>query len=328
MNKISEKINYQQLVIDLLIFLRKDKSQREFSKILGYSFNQVGKWESGVTALKWNDFIKITEILNLPIEKSFRHLFSSSEGPISPINTLRIFSDGLNLVEAPHFKKKEYLKNWLSGKSTPRLEQVLEMIDSRPAILVGWLSYFIDCSQIASLKKSYASFELLLSMIGNDPNCVFVNAALMLDGYKKLPKHNDEYVASHAACTVKELRKTLTTLKKLKIISFDGLYYLPSQFDFSFSRLPIAKIRNVTKYATELAAKKYPTKPIVIDKKITPNRSVSSYRVVAMSEEASIKVNDLVLKFHNEVANIVEKDYFAKTNVQLIVLHSFATNIN
>lgn len=327
MNKKSEITNYEILSIEILILLRGDRSQREFSHLLGYSFNQVGKWESGVTKFKWSDFVDMALILKLPIETSFRQLFWSSEGSITPKNTLKILEAGLNLQEALDFKNKYMIKKWIAGTSSPSLSQVLETIDTRPAVLIGWLSYFIDCSQLNSLKKAYLAFELRLKMISDDPNCVFVNAALKLDLYKKFPKHNEEFLAENAACSIKELRKTISTLKKLDIITFDGSFYSPSPFDFSFSRLPIAKIRNVTKYATDLAAKKYPVKPIVIDRKKTPNKSISSYRVAAMSEEASIKVNDLVSKFHNDVADIVDKDYFSKTNVQIIVMHSFASNI-
>ncbi len=44
--------------------------------------------------------------------------------------------------------------------------------------------------------------------------------------------------------------------------------------------------------------------------------------------EAARKVGELVARFHSEVADVVGNDSGEKQNVQIILLHSFASNLN
>jgi transcriptional regulator with XRE-family HTH domain len=323
----SYKGDYDFLVREIIIVLRGKISQRSLSKKLGFSFNQVGKWESGFTNIKWDDFLNLCLHLNLPIENSFQLLFYYSFEKFNIKSSLVCLEKFLGLSSNSEYIENKEIKKWISGKVAPHFSSILRAFDTRPSMLIGWLSFFLDCSKIYSLKKSYEEFLLRIDTVLNDPNCVYVNAALQLRFYKDLKFHDDKLLASHAACSVSELRKTLALLNEHGIISFDGKKYIACAFDFSFSALPMLKLRSLTKYTTELAAHRYSLIPAKVNPVRTPNLSVSSVRVTAMSSSASRQVAELIAKFHNEMANIVKEDRLPKDNVQIFILHSFASNI-
>lgn len=323
------EIDFERLAQEVLVQLRGDQTQRELSQKLGFSFNQVGKWEAGVTHPKWVDFLRLIEVLKIaPAQSAFKRFFWAFEGDFNVPRTIEAIEKAVLLSAHPEYSDRGLPQRWIKGELSPDLAAVFKAMDTRPAILLGWLSTFLDCSKLSTIAKPYANFAARIESVFQDPNCIYVNAALDLPIYQKLDHHDEALLAEHAACTVPRLRKTLKTLQAFGIIRFDGRKYLPGVFDYSFSGLPSAKLRSFTKYTTELAARRYPTERIFIDPEKTPNISVSSARVAALSSDAAKKVRELVLRFHNEVAEIVEKDHFAKDNVQVILLHSFASNIN
>lgn len=319
--------DYDFLVREIIIALRGDLSQRSLSKKLGFTFNQVGKWESGFTHVKWDDFLNLCLQLNLPVENSFRLLFFGNYEKFSVTSSLLGLDKFLGLSSNLDYSENKELKKWISGTVVPHFSSVLRALDTRPSVLIGWLSFFLDVSKVTSLKKSYGEFLLRIDTVLSEPNCVYVNAALQLRFYKDLESHDEVLLASHAACSVSELRKTLILMKNQGIISFDGRKYIACPFDFSFSSLPMLKLRSLIKHTTDLAAKRYSLIPAKVNPIKTPNLSVSSVRVTAMSATASRKAGDLIAKFHNEMANIVKEDHLPKDNVQICIVHSFASNI-
>ena len=324
----SQAINYEKLAGEILRSLRGTRTQRQCSELLGYSFNQVGKWESGATHIKWEDFIHVAEALQIPIAKHFNAFFWLSEGEFSASSAIKHLAVQLSLPPRKSPAARAVMKRWLSGSSSPDFAEVLKMIDSQPAVLIGWLALFVDCASVPGLRARYAIWQLEVESVLSDPRCVFINAALELQSYKDLPIHSDRFLVEHACCDADTVQKTLATMLAKNAATFDGKKYYPShQFEFSLS--PNAKLRGLTKYTTELAASRYPVVPATQSTEQQPrNASVGSVRVVPMSQAAAKKVSELIAHFHNAVGKIVKEDSDLKTNVQIMLMHSFPSNIN
>lgn len=75
-NSIETPDFYSQLSREIIIHLRGGRTQTELSSLLGYSFNQVSKWESGATLFLWQNFIDLNEALQLPWSKNFNDCFA------------------------------------------------------------------------------------------------------------------------------------------------------------------------------------------------------------------------------------------------------------
>lgn len=68
-------------------------------------------------------------------------------------------------------------------------------------------------------------------------------------------------------------------------------------------------------------------RPAIQKTKLQPF-SLTSVRVVPLSAPVTKGVMGLILKFHNEAGQITKENSLPKSNVQVILAHSFASNIN
>ncbi|MCB0392449.1 MAG: DUF4423 domain-containing protein [Bdellovibrionales bacterium] len=319
------KVNYQILSQEILTELRGGLSQRELSQLLGFSFNQVGKWESGATKIKWNDFLLICEKLNVPLTNYFSYYFNR---PIETIDLNNISSSILASFSTVDLNNKDVLKilkKWAAHKSQIYLIDFLKILDSYPSSLFAWLMLFVDCSKIDSIKQQYNHFNNCMDAVADNPLLIYVNAALKVNEYQMLKEHDELILAKHACIQVSHLKKSLNILLDLGIIHYDGKKYHPCKFDFSFSNLKHRKLRKFHKYCTVLAGDGYPLTPMPIDTYRDVNISSTSSRVNAISKEASDKIGKLIAKFHNEVTDVIQNDHGIKNNVQIILLHSFSS---
>ena len=322
------RLDYQKLASQIIFLLRGDLTQRALSEMMGFSFNQVGKWESGATHIKWNDFFRLCEAVQIPIERHLRYSFWTLDSDFSPLIALRAIDTNINYASLTEKEAHPTLKKWLNGTQVPDFSDVLKIMGKKTAVLFGWLSLFINCEKIAVLQGPYEEFLKNMDSVLNDPLVVYMNAALQLEDYKKLEFNDDNFLAEHCACTKEEAQHALKTLLQYGLIHFDGKKYEPSSFDFSFAGIRHYKLRGLTKHTTMLASRRYSLTQMFNDPTKVRNLSQSSVRVVALSKEASMKVGELISKFHSDVGQIVQQDKNPKDNVQVMLIHSFASNIN
>ncbi len=322
------RIDYKSLSIELIKELRGKLTQRALSQKLGFSFNQIGKWEKGITQIKWADFLSMAQALEVPIETSIRRSFWNLKSEFSSITTLEAIDINVNSFTAPDQQFQLQRKKWILGVVQPDLPEVLQLIGTRSAVLLGWLSQFVDCCKLVTIKDHFAVFSKILETVMKNPLTVYVNAALMLEEYKTMDQHSDKWLAQHSACSVKALQQVLKLLLNHRLIHFDGRKFHPSTFDFSFAGLRSSKIRSLIHFSTALAANRYPLEPVLFDRSQIKNKCQSSIRVAALSPAASEKISELLTRMHSEIGDIVAKDNLPKENVQVILTHSFCSNFN
>ncbi len=326
--QLDSRLDYQCLAREVIRALRGSLRQRELSEKLGYTFNQVGKWESGATQIKWDDFLRLGNTAGTDMEKFFRYSFWIKDLEFNAYTSLKSLESaiGLHAIKDPSIQLIR--RKWLKGAAMPDLADVLKLMGTQLPVLLGWLSLFIDCKTLPTLRGTYAAFLQSLDSIFSRPHIAYVNAALQLEVYKDLSFHDENLLAEHSACSVSELREALKTLISYGLITYDGKIYHPCPFDFSFAGLRHPKLRGLTKISTDLVARRYPLQPIQIDSQKVQNACRSSVRVKALSKGASQQIAELIAKFHNEVGEVVRGDHGPKTNVQVILIHSFTSNFN
>lgn len=69
-----DKLNYEMLTMKVIKTLRGSCTQLELSKMLGYSYNQYTKFESGLKVFRISDFFKVCEVLKRPLRPVFLEL--------------------------------------------------------------------------------------------------------------------------------------------------------------------------------------------------------------------------------------------------------------
>jgi len=322
----SEKreIFFQKVSEEIVRALRGNFNQREFSKMLGFSFNQVGKWENGSTRIKWSDFLHVANVLKLPLEKKFRYFLWNFQGPFDGMSTMMVLLSHRQHLQLPWPSIK--IRRWKKGESSPDFSDILHLLALSPAEFFSFFADFVDFSKIESLKADYEKYQIRLSIVAADPLCVYVNAALQLNQYKESPRHDENLLMEHSTCDLQQLRNALELMSKAGIVTFDGNKYYPCGFDFRMGSLRADEMRYLIKHATDLVAQRFPLVPLAKSKPRPKNSCRSSVRVVAMSEATSKKLDEMIVKFHADVGALVTEDCDPKENVQVIVLQSVTSN--
>lgn len=310
--QLNHTVDYQSLAREIVQQLRGDLSQRELSEKLQYTFNQVGKWESGATQIKWDDFIQLSQVQGVPLEKAFRECFWTFSPEFNVETTLKALDDTFCLK-----------KRGGCGKSAPDLAEILKLIGTVPAALIGWLSLFLDCEKIQTLAGPYKKFSVVIDTLFNHPAAAFVYSALQLEAYQSLSFHDEALLAEHSACARSQLRSTLEHLLSIGLIRFDGQKFrsVPMGFDISWLNHP--KFRPVTHRATQHAARRFLANPNSRPPNFKNNVSYASERTACLSADAAIEVAKRMLRFHNEAEEIVCKDSLPKNNVQVILSQAY-----
>lgn len=321
--------SYQKLATELLRYCRGEMNQRSLSQKLGYSFNQVGKWESGVTQIKWSDFLSVCDVMSIPIYKHIQIFFWPIDGDNTPYNALVAINKSIQLSTSTIREKADLMKKWIVKKVEPDFAEVLRAIDTRDTMMVGWISQFADCSNIESIRLPYEQFMRALDAIVQDPVAMFVDPALRLKQYEDMSAHNEEFLMEHAACTREQLRHSLASLVEAGIVFYDGKKYYPSTFEyFNFTTSLHPKIRALAKRTTDLASQKFTAQPMPIPEGKRYNLSRYSARVTPMSEKTAALICEAMSEFQSKITELVANDHDPKTNVQIILVHSFASNLN
>lgn len=328
LHPLTLNINSQSTSQEIIKYLRGSLSQRELSTKLGFSFNQVGKWESGFTQIKWNQFVDLCNFYGISFEEKFRYAFYTinTHAEFNTPNAIKAILHRLNLKQSEnHFNLS--IKNWLNQKTIPDLAEVIQLLSFNPPDLFCWLDLFIDCCQIPSLQIAFEKYLKNIDLVFSNPVSIYIVEALQLQEYLLAPTHDPILLSEHATCTTQQLSQSLSQLLELNLISFDGKKYYSNSHRISFAGVRNPKIRSLTQYTTQLTAERYSLQPVEkMSKKYNPSQS--SVRVNAMSAEAAQKVLELIVKFHTDVEEIKKNDNAPKTNVQIILVHSFASNIN
>jgi transcriptional regulator with XRE-family HTH domain len=96
-------MNYSVLKIEILKALRGSQSQSELSRRLGYSYNQVGKWEANAKRMKWTDFHNFCEVCGVSMTSVTRKVFlftgENSRDTAALLSTLQVFNSLLSHQE-------------------------------------------------------------------------------------------------------------------------------------------------------------------------------------------------------------------------------------
>lgn len=320
-------LDFYKLACEVVKDIRGNISQRKLSEDLGFSFNQVGKWESQITQIKWSDFVRLSEHFKIDIREPLQTVIGDDVLTIShkELLTKIEYAWALNLKKDKNFKKAVSTDEHEDGDFY--LADFFQLIDHNPFLIIKFLSYYLDCSKVEALKSRNELLDRRLDVIAANPISCYVHSALLCDTYKDLPEHDEVILAEHAGCTVSEVRKGLDLLVQNEIAKFDGTKYIPAKPGFEFSTLVNQRLRSLYKHTHQLIADRYPLAPVVPSASVK-NAAKSAVMVYPMSQEAAKKIEDLIANFCAQVTQVVKSDTGVKENVQVMAITSFPTCFN
>ncbi len=117
---------------NFLVSLRGRQSARALSQKLGYSSNQISRWESGHSRFSWSDFLDLCERLELPLQEAFTEMeFHSTPDDLKAI--LQYFVPGKKTQEIAKICGVSALtiQRWQKKTISPLADKILETEQNR-----------------------------------------------------------------------------------------------------------------------------------------------------------------------------------------------------
>lgn len=314
-------------------------SSLQLSKDLGYNFNQVERWLNGTKQCRWDEFWQLCLLLELPLGLATRRVFGfvkeehiGKYEPLDPpddeallfIQFLRTAHAHLSiqqLADKIHVHSSA-LKRYFRGEIAPDLEVVFSLFNVSPGRLAAFLYVLLGLEGI----KEFESFFKDISQMQTSaawPQASAIEGCLTIEGYQKLAKHSDEFIAEHVGLPVSEVRDLLPILLEKGHIVKEGDKYAVNYETISTLGLNPTEACRFVNYWMKRAALRFSDEsqgPISLGE----TRSLVAYRIVAMSNEASHKVTDLISKTSREILAIVEEDKGPPTEVRVVMMHHFS----
>ncbi len=316
---------YEQIAIELITYLRDEMPQRELSQSLGYSFNQVGKWESGHTRIKWENFCDLLEFREVNVKDV---LAQKVDVPLAQLDyrsdIYRYIIEAYSLTEVIDPEKRKLVKKLINSKNKSNdLATVLELLDLREHMLIFQLSNFFSCKGIPSLESRFNVYTSRLDAIAETPQIPIVRACLELTTYQELKKHDDEFIKIQSGLSLMEVIKCLAIMKDHREIKLVNGKYKIIGPGYSFSHSTNPKLRKFNQEIFHRVAASYPVNLREWDMSQMRNVNRSAVFVLPLSKVASVEISELLRHTHGQIHEILKKDQQEykdepKENVQLI----------
>lgn len=306
-------MNWNILTIELLKAMRAKRSQTYINKKLGYSFNQVSRWETGRSQISWKDFVRLATVCRIDLNQGFKRTFSYLDSPLRLDLLIRHLSGNSRIISlSSHLGiSRHILGRWISGKSSPSLKNILYVIDSLTPLLIEFLETFIEVDKIPSLSILHEHKKLEKKMNYQYPFLGAVLRCLELDEYKSLNHHEVGYISKTIGISLDQEKSLIKDLINLDIIKLQNNKLVPKENRID-TRGDFSGQMNIRKYWLQRSLE------FIDDLKQPPDNSYMGYLVFNVSQKAKYELKKRYFDFFQEVRNIIEMDNSNADDIYLL----------
>jgi DNA-binding phage protein len=226
-------MNFAKISSDWLKLLRGRRSQRSFSRRLGYRSNIAYRWETGVCyPLAREVFV----LANRAADAGRVALRTFLGGTLPPgldavdLGTrdgvtalLRHVRGSTSILELARRSgsSRFSIGRWLSGASEPRLPELLALLEAATFRLLDFLACFTHVEKLPAVAAAFKVLEAARKTAYEVPWSHAVLRALELSDYRELGRHRRGWLAKRLGISVQEEERCLSALalaRQIKLV--------------------------------------------------------------------------------------------------------------
>lgn len=327
--KVDSQFDSDSLTRQMLEDLRGKRTQKKMSELLGHSFNQWHKWESGQKILMWSDFKKIALLLKINLTPAMQMILNSEDVSIEMSGKafLKKILETFGGLDSVYAKEKittprSTLYRMMSTKKEATQDVSVSFIFQCLGELSTTIPFFLtaiikDISNAKINSPEVSRINQQVSLEGKFPWLSAIEAILELDVYLELKNHSDKIIANELGLSIAEVKKGLKILLENEMIFIEN-----NKYKLTIKRLDLTTLSDSAKFAafwTKICAKRFNTSDSV-----PLSRQGWGSRVFPVSDNAYEKINLLRKKFYNDVTKILQSDgHTKKKKVAVLIIHFF-----
>jgi Domain of unknown function (DUF4423) len=216
-------MNFNRLAADWLRFIRGKRSQRGFSKRLGYRSNIAYRWESEACFPTAAETFAIARRPGVRDGHALAAFHGSSslrvgeldlgqpQGVAEVLCGLRGKTPIVELARRSGHSRFS-LARWLSGAAEPRLPEFLAIVEAATFRVLDFLAEFVDPANLPSVAEEWRVLQAARKSAYDVPWSHAVLRALELTEYTSLSRHRPGWIAARLAISQDEEVRCLSTL--------------------------------------------------------------------------------------------------------------------
>jgi transcriptional regulator with XRE-family HTH domain len=227
-------MNFEQISSEWLRFMRGRRSQRGFSKRLGYSSNIAYRWETGICYPLAREAFALAKrggvagraaLLTFHGGALPNELAALDLGTRAGVAELLRHARGkTSLVELARRSghSRFSIARWLRGSAEPRLPELLSLLEAATFRVLDFLACFTSIEKLPSVAQEFRALEAARKTAYDVPWSHAVLRALELSAYQKLRRHRPGWLAQRLNISRQEEERCLKALATARQIKFDG----------------------------------------------------------------------------------------------------------
>ncbi|HXK19438.1 MAG TPA: DUF4423 domain-containing protein [Polyangiaceae bacterium] len=233
-------MHFEQVASDWLRLLRGKRSQRGWSKRLGYSSNIAYRWETGICFPTAREALVLAKRDGTAGREALARFLGAATAPIwftgldlgtrdGVAALLRGLRNETSLVELSRRSghSRFAIARWLSGSAEPRLPELLGLVEAATFRLLDFLDCFTVVEKLPSVAEDFRALKAARKTAYDVPWSHAVLRALELADYAKLGKHRPGWLARRLGISREEERRCLEALATSRQIRLqNGLWVM------------------------------------------------------------------------------------------------------
>jgi transcriptional regulator with XRE-family HTH domain len=325
---MAASIDHVALATQLLRALRGRRSQKAFSRRLGYSSNVAYPWESGRRFPTAAETFRVAARIGIDVRAAIAPFFQrqlpdelrdgdpTSRDFVAALLRAARGKLPMRLLAERIGQSRSAISRLLSGANEPRLPVFLHLIDASTRRLLDLLAGFVDVGALPAAKAEWGRLEALRRLAYDNPLSEAVPRFLELEQYAALPRHVPGWIAERLGVERTDEERTIADLEKAGVIAFDGKrWQLDRSMSVDTSRDPRSQMRLVAHW-TRLAS----------ERMAAGAEGKFSYLVFGTDDETLAAIQELRLRYIRELRTLVRKAP-ESTRVLVANMHLFPIDV-
>lgn len=313
----------ERVARQLLLALRGDRSQVQWSRRLGYRSNVAYAWESGRRSPTAAETLRACARAGVDVEAALTRFYGVRPAwlPADPTGAAAVAlllddlrgKTSVSEVARSASVSRYQLTRWLQGNTEPRLPDFLRVLQAASLRLVDFVACLVDPEAVPEIREAWARLQLRREGARRFPWSQALTRALELDRYRAAPVHDDALVASLVGLDEAHAGECLRFMAETGQIRWSGTHWEPGATMVD-TRGSSEVGRDLKAHWTRVAAERLASE----------GTGQFSYNVFAVSRKDLERIRELHLAYYRSLRAIVAEsepaEVVAVANVQLFSL--------
>ncbi len=319
-------MDFELLARELLRALRAHRSQRAFSRYLGYRTNVLYTWESGRRYPTAAEAFRVARKARVDVDAALRRFLRGRgpggvRAPPPPPGggaaRRRPRAGGATRAALAEHSglSRHAVGRFLAGRAEPRLPDFLRLVEAASLRSLDLVALLVDPLNVPSIADRWSGLVARRSLALELPWSQAILRCLELEDYLALPGHRPGWLAARLGLDVAEEARCLEALEASGQIVWDGRRYRPDEVLTVDTRPDPEAGRRMRRHWSEAA----------IDHIARSRPGLFSYNVFAVSREDFERLQELHLSYFRALRAVVAgsspSEVVAVANVQLFELN-------